>query len=113
MGMIKKAPSTQEVKDIVTVVEKKPESGVEAAVARLQTPKEAILSNIPAKLIDKVLSKESYPGEDKKNERILRQGVYQHALISPTIASMKWTTPDEFVGFVSDIAEKVIAKIRG
>lgn len=50
--------------------------------------------------------------EENKSRRILRQGVYQHALVSPALAGMQFRTNDEYLAIVKDVAEKVIRLIE-
>ena len=86
------------------------ESGSQAAIDRLKTtaPSET------AKAIAKVQYKQTDYNSttDAKSIRILRQGVYQHALISPALAGMQFSTPQEYLALVKDVAEKVIQMIE-
>lgn len=60
------------------------------------------------------ISKPAYQTiEENKSRRILRQGVYQHALVSPALAGMQFRDIDGFLTLVADVAEKVIKLIEG
>jgi hypothetical protein len=48
---------------------------------------------------------------DAKSLRILAQGAYQHALVSPAIATLPFKNADELEAIVADMAERVIKRI--
>lgn len=50
--------------------------------------------------------------EENRSRRILRQGVYQHTLVSPALAGLQFRGADEFLVIVKDVAEKVIKFIE-
>ncbi len=48
---------------------------------------------------------------DPKSIRILRQGVFQHALVSPALATLQFKNADGFLELVKEVSEKVIKLI--
>lgn len=85
------------------------DSGAKAAIARLKT-------TATPKTTEALKSSTYKPTEyndvnNAKSMRILRQGVFQHALVSPALAGMKWSTTDEFLALVKEVADKTIIEI--
>lgn len=58
-------------------------------------------------------NRKEYRGDydSAKNERILRQGVYQAVVQSPGIAGLSFTNIDEYLALVEKAAEAIIYKV--
>lgn len=82
-----------------------PESGAEAALERLSKPKVEKAPNPAYK------ARDFNDVNDAKSIRILRQGAFQHALVSPALAGMRFNTMDEYLALVKEAADKTIAMI--
>jgi len=96
MGLAKKtieAP-TEEVK--------KPESGVDAAVARLQTPKE-VAAPVPTTKVGTPYKPRDFDKEARGKTRCVQ---FEAALMSPAIAGMSFKTMKEYLALVREAADE-------
>jgi len=96
MGLAKK------IIDAPTEEAKKPESGVDAAVARLQTPKVVIA---PA-LTTKVGTPYKPRDFDKEARGKTRCVQFEAALMSPAIAGMPFKNMKEYLALVKEAADE-------
>jgi len=65
--------------------------------------------------VAEILATSKAPGlsyDEQKSRRILRQGVYQHALVSPALAGMQFNSMQEFLDLVKQAAEGIIKEIE-
>jgi len=105
MGLAKKTTEKlpEGTQDFRTV-ESKPESGTTAAVERLKAAPKA--DSKPA-----FKQRDFNDVNDAKSIRILRQGAYQHAMVSPALAGLRFNNLDEYLALVKEAADKMIAMI--
>ncbi len=114
-SQVGQAAPKSEAKDVEKAIEKAVEKGLEsgpaAAIERLKNSP-IVRDTAATPTQPKADQPRDYSGvTDPKSVRILRQGVYQHALISPAVAGMKWNDTDQFLALVKEIADKTIAMI--
>ena len=97
MGLAKK------IIEAPTAVEaNKPESGVDAAVARLQTPKEVVAPVITTK-VGTPYKPRDFDKEARGKTRCVQ---FEAALMSPAIAGMSFKTMKEHLALVREAADE-------
>ena len=81
---------------------KKPESGVDAAVARLQTPKE-VAAPVPTTKVGTPYKPRDFDKEARGKTRCVQ---FEAALMSPAIAGMPFKTMKEYLALVREAADE-------
>ncbi len=107
MGMVKKGTTAVEpakalpgVAEVVAV-HKAVESGIDAAVARLQTPKE-VAAPVPTTKVGTPYKPRDFDKEARGKTRCVQ---FEAALMSPAIAGLPFKTLDEYLELVRKAAD--------
>ncbi len=102
MGMIKKG---------TTVIEEpKKESGVDAAIERLNKANDSVAQTIGEKVAIHYESKYPKPRDfDAEARGKTRCVQWEAAVMSPSLAGMKWKTTEDFLKHVKQIADAGVA----